>query len=274
MIAISVIIPSFKPGQYVLECLDSLMSQTLDTSLFEIIIVLNGPKEPYYSMLFSYSLQYKNVKLLYEETSGVSNARNVGLEVAIGEYIAFVDDDDIVSSSYLELLWRCASKDTISMSNIYSFVKSIDEKKDDFFVCKQLRKMGRNKQVDRSFFFYRSFLAFPVAKLIHRDIIGTHRFDKRFANGEDALFITSITDNLSHIVFTPDNAIYYVRERVGSATRRKLDGRKFAKETFNLILAYMKIYLTHPFSYNLSLFLSRIPAVIKGNLKIYFATRR
>ncbi len=264
MIAISVIIPSFKPGQYVLECLDSLMNQTLDTSLFEVIIVLNGPKEPYYSMFSSYSLQYKNVKLLYEETSGVSNARNVGLEVAIGEYIAFVDDDDIVSSSYLELLWRCASKDTISMSNIYSFVNSIDEKKDNFFVCGKLRKIERDKQINRSLFFYRSFLAFPVAKLIHRNIIGTRRFDKRFANGEDALFMTQISDKISGFAFTEPSACYFVRERMGSATHHKFDKRKLFIDTCLLLKEYILTYLSSPFSYNFLLFLSRIPGVLKG----------
>lgn len=275
MYIISVIIPSYKPGKYVLECLDSLMSQTLDATLFEVIIVLNGPKEPYWSMLVTYSLQNKNIKILYEENPGVSNARNAGMEVALGEYFAFVDDDDIVSSSYLELLLKSASKNTISMSNIYSFINSINEKRNNFFVCSQLRKMIRDNRNygKNTFFFYRSFLAFPVAKLIHREIIGQHRFDKRFANGEDALFITSITDNLSFITFTPADAIYYVRERVGSATRRKLDGRKFAKDTMKLIMAYISTYLTSPFSYSLLLFLSRIPGVIKGNLKIFFATR-
>ena len=57
--------------------------------------------------------------------------------------------------------------------------------------------------------------------MIHREIISNHRFDCRFKNGEDALFITSITDNFSSIKFSSDDAIYYVRERVGSASRKK-----------------------------------------------------
>ncbi len=265
MIEISVILPSYKPGGYILDCLDSLMRQTLDTSLFEVIIVLNGPKEPYWSILSSYCSKYKNIKMYYEEIAGVSNARNTGLEVSMGEYIAFIDDDDIVSPSYLSSLWKSAAKDTISISNVYSFVNSIDEKRDNFFVCGQLRSMKQNDNGKRkSFFYYRSFFAFPVAKLIHRDIIGNHRFDTRFANGEDALFITSITDNLSKVTFSLDDAIYYVRERVGSASRKKISKSKILFDSYLLIKEYIWIYLKHPFKYSFWLFASRIPGVLKG----------
>ena len=266
MISISVIVPSYKPGNYIFECLDSLMNQTVNTLSFEIIIVLNGPKEPYWSKLFLYSSKYENMRIFYEEIPGVSNARNVGLKVAIGEYIAFVDDDDVVSPSYLELLWKVASKDTISMSNIYSFVNSIDEKRNNFFVCSQLKNMLGKKINNRKLSYYslRSFLAFPVAKLIHRDIIGNHRFDRRFTNGEDALFITSITDNLAHIQFTSDQAIYYVRERIGSASRKKLKKSKLVMDSLLLIKEYIRIYLSHPLKYDFCLLISRIPGVLKN----------
>lgn len=266
MINISVILPSYKPGGYILDCLDSLMRQTMDASLFEVIIVLNGPKEPYWSMLSSYCSKYKNIKMYYEEIAGVSNARNTGLEVAKGEYIAFIDDDDIVSPSYLSSLLRSATKDTISISNVYSFVNSIDEKRDNFFVCSQLRNIEkkRDKERRKSFFYYRSFFAYPCGKLIHRDIICNHRFDTRFANGEDALFITSITDNLSKVTFSLDDAIYYVRERVGSASRKKISKSKILFDSYLLIKEYICIYLKHPFKYSFWLFASRIPGVLKG----------
>lgn len=266
MVGISVIIPSYMPGRYVFDCLDSLMHQTLDISFYEVIIVLNGPKQPYWSMFSSYSSECNNLKMIYSGKPGVSNARNVGIEIAIGEYIAFVDDDDVVSPSYLELLWKAASKDTISMSNIYSFVNSIDEKRNNFFVCTQLKRVLGKKFNNRRLSYYslRSFLAFPVAKLIHRDIIGNHRFDRRFTNGEDALFITSITDNLSHIQFTSDQAIYYVRERIGSASRKKLKKSKLVMDSLLLIKEYIRIYLSHPWKYDFCLFISRIPGVLKN----------
>lgn len=259
---VSVIIPSYKPEGYLSECINSVIHQTLDSDVFEVLIILNGPKEPFYSWIEQLILPYENFRLLYETKSGVSNARNIGIQSAVGEYICFIDDDDLVSPSYLEKMLKKASVDTISMSNVYSFQKSINEQRENFFICKYLKK--KEKYEVASFFVSRSFLAFPVAKMIHRDIIGKHRFNSHFKNGEDALFITSITDNFSHIKFTSDDAVYYVRERIGSASRSKISMFYIVYTTLLLIMAYFATYLKNPLKYSLKLFVARIPGVIKN----------
>lgn len=259
---VSVIIPSYKPGNYLLECLDSLARQTLDLASFEILVVLNGPKQPYFDKISLYIGRYKNIQFFYTEIAGVSNARNIGIQNSCGEYICFVDDDDVVSNTYLEELLKCANVDTISMSNIYTFKNDIHELRENFFVCNKLKNKRAYENVP--FFLCRSFLAFPVAKMIHRQIIGEHRFNPQFKNGEDALFITSLTDNFSHIKFASDSAIYYVRERTGSASRKRLDKKELIKDSFNLIKAYISVYLSNPSKYSLLLFLSRIPGVLKN----------
>ena len=105
---ISVIIPTYKPQNYLWECLESLKMQTFPKGDFEIILVLNGCNEPYYSHIEDYlSLNMSDnvVNFIHVEQGGVSNARNVALNCARGEYIAFVDDDDFISPSYLEELY-------------------------------------------------------------------------------------------------------------------------------------------------------------------------
>lgn len=262
MPTISVIIPSHKPQNYLYECILSIVNQSLSPNLFEVILILNGPKTPYYDNIQNFIRNFRNIRLVYTPQNGVSNARNIGIEESHGEYICFVDDDDVVSYTYLESLLRLASPSTISMSNVYSFKENIIERGQNFFICKKLK--NKSKYETASFYECRSFLAFPVAKMIHRQIIGSHRFNSRFKNGEDALFITSLTDNFSHIKFTADDAVYYVRERVGSASRKKLKKKDLIKDSFSLIKAYIEVYLSHPFRYNLLLFLSRIPGVIKN----------
>lgn len=260
MCKITVIIPTYKPGEYIFDCLKSIYTQSLSHHNYEIIIVLNGPKEPFYSALVKYKSE--NTYIYYTEQSGVSNARNIGIEKAKGEYICFIDDDDVISYSYLEGLLLTANKTTLAISNIYSFINNIDEKRDNFFVCKKIR----NKESINTYSHYqcRSFLAFPVAKLIHREIIGNHRYDCRFKNGEDSLFMTSISDKITSIKFTSDDAIYYVRERIGSASRQKIPFKRLIIDSFKLITTYIKLYFKAPKSYNFLLFLSRIPGVIKN----------
>lgn len=275
MLDISVIIPSFKPQSYLYECLESLKSQTFDHNHFEIIIILNGCKEPYYSDIQNYikhSLPDMNINFIQTDIPGVSNARNIGLDNAKGEYICFVDDDDIVSPNYLSDLLENADEDSIVISNIYSFIHNINEKRKNFFVCNKLS--NKERYAHASLFSNRSFLAFPVAKIIHKSIIENRRFNCKFKNGEDALFMTSISDKIKDFRFTNNTAIYYVRERVGSASRRKFNFLLLTKDTLLLLLAYFSIYFSKPLSYNLPLFLSRIPGVIKGAIQLYKSGRK
>lgn len=270
MFNISVIIPSYKPETYLYDCLKSLKEQTYNKNLFEIIIILNGCNEPYKSNIQDYiknHLSEINIQLIQTNTSGVSNARNIGLDNAQGEYICFIDDDDIISPNYLKRLIEKANQYTIVISDVYSFKYDIDEKRKNFFICKKLEH--KEKYINASLFKNRSFLAFPVAKIIHKDIISNIRFDNRFKNGEDALFMTSISNKIKNICFTEKDAIYYVRERIGSASRRKFHPFTLTIETVKLLTAYMKVYLRKPFSYNLLLFASRIPGVIKGAIALY-----
>lgn len=77
---ISIIIPTYKPDYYIWECLDSIKEQTLDKELFEVLIILNGEKEPYYNNILNYIRKNDllNFKIVYTEKPGVSNARNIG----------------------------------------------------------------------------------------------------------------------------------------------------------------------------------------------------
>lgn len=262
---VSVIVPSYKPGKYVFDCLESLMSQTLDDDLYEVIVVLNGIKDPYYKNLTDYSLRYNNLHVFYEEVVGVSNARNTGMKYAIGEYYAFVDDDDIISSNYLEELLKVATPTIMGVSNIHSFRESVENYGDDFFACRIVQK----RRNPNSLFFNRAILSIPVAKLIHREMIDSRFFDPRFRNGEDALFITQISDKVSGFAFTDPSASYFVRMRNGSATRHKFTIKELSVNAFMLLKAYIKIYLSSPLSYNLLLFLSRVPGLIKGNFALW-----
>ncbi len=261
MTLISVIIPTYKPGAYIYECLDSIINQTLDCKLYEILIILNGFSEPYYKCIASYT-DYNNVKILYESMASVSNARNKGLEVAKGEYICFIDDDDVVSSNYLEELLKISNHNIIGVSNIHSFKSTIDDWNDNFFACKTIH---RHKYCN-SLFRNRSILSFPVAKLIHRSIIANKIFDLRFKNGEDALFMTQISDRIQGFAFTDESACYYVRERCGSASRKYIDWHKILKDSILLIRTYISTYFSSPFKYSFLLFAARIPGVIKGGI--------
>lgn len=274
MFEISVIIPTYNPGDYINECLNSLYNQTFPLNSVEVLVILNGNIQKYQETVNNILIRAPKelkVQLFISPKAGVSNARNIGIENATGKYICFIDDDDIVSPSYLASLYSKANSNTIVISNVYSFKQNIAEKAENFFVCSQLRQ--KDKYYKQSFFKNRSFLAFPVAKIIHRNIIGNRRFDNRFKNGEDALFITSLTDKIKNIEFTDNDAIYYVRERIGSASRKKIPISELTKTSLLLIITYISLYIKHFPKYNFLLFISRIPGVIKNAIHLYYSNK-
>lgn len=256
---ISVIIPTYKPGDYIVDCLKSLANQTLFSGCFEIIIVLNGCKEPYEKFInesVQNILQGFSVTLLQTDTAGVSYARNNGLDVAKGEYICFIDDDDIVSNNYLEALLNKSNKETLVISDVKNFVTSISQSFNDYISDAFLKFKSKDKD---SIFLKRSFLSTVWCKIIPKNLIGEKRFDVRFKIGEDALFMFAISQGIKRIVLS-DDAIYYRRCRNGSVSRTKQSIRFRLSNSIMQILEYTRIYIQNPFKYNFLLFLSRIVA--------------
>ena len=117
---ITVIIPTYKPGAYLWKCLDSLESQTIEKSLYEVIVILNGCREPYATNIAQGIGKYSmNVRIEQTDTPGVSNARNIGIDMAKGDYICFIDDDDWVSDTYLQSLYNSAIESgCMAVSNV------------------------------------------------------------------------------------------------------------------------------------------------------------
>ena len=120
---LSVIIPTYKPTEYLKECLSALVKQTLPPDKYEIIIVLNGCNEPYYATIneFIGNEKIANTRIIQTNTPGVSNARNIGIDHSAGDYLAFIDDDDYISESYLEELYYIADIDTVGIAYPYAF---------------------------------------------------------------------------------------------------------------------------------------------------------
>lgn len=101
MIDISVIVPVYKvEARYLRECLDSILAQTLTN--FELILVDDGAPSENADILDEYAKKDSRVSVLHRENQGVSVARNAGLAVARGRYIAFVDSDDTITEDNLQ----------------------------------------------------------------------------------------------------------------------------------------------------------------------------
>ena len=246
---VSIIVPTYKPQAYLYDCLFSLSKQTCDHFSFEVIIVLNGPKRPYYELISKYLDELNNInsKLEYCSEPGVSNARNMGLDIAKGKYIGFLDDDDIISPNYLDSLLKIIEPNCIACSNVKTFETTIDNLGSDYLSisynkCKSL--------VKKTLLNSRSFLSVSWAKLIPVNVINGRTFDTKFKIGEDSLFMFSISNRIKTIKLSSPNTIYYRRIRANSAFRKNNSFFFELKNTIGLMISFFKIFIKSPMKYN------------------------
>ena len=260
---ISVVIPSYKPKEYLQVCLQSLERQTIEKTLFEVILVLNGCKEPYYSEIECYVQKSElNVVLVQTDTPGVSNARNIALDRTRGEYITFLDDDDWISPSYLSELYELAETGYVPLSNIKAF-KDKTNVELPYYITDIFNRYCNN-HIRHNILQIRSFMSVPCCKLIRKEVIGKRRFNTRFKNGEDSLFMFLISNKMVEFKFTSSNAIYYRRVRENSAVTQKKTLKEKIMNSFHLCIAYSKIYWSDIRSYNFMFYIMRILASVKN----------
>lgn len=96
MIRLSFIIPLYNCGQWIKRCLDSVCSVEMDADSYEVIVVDDGSRDDGPEQVIEYKESHRNVRLIHQQNSGASAARNRGLDVAQGEWIWFVDADDSI----------------------------------------------------------------------------------------------------------------------------------------------------------------------------------
>ena len=101
---ISIIIPVYNVEKYIERCLESILNQAFNE--YEVIIVNDGSTDNSGKICDKYSEINKNINVIHKKNGGVSSARNLGIDVAKGEYIAFIDPDDFIDSNMFKILYE------------------------------------------------------------------------------------------------------------------------------------------------------------------------
>lgn len=103
---ISIIVPIYNVEKYLKRCIDSILSQTFPD--FELILVDDGSPDKCPIICDEYARKDSRIRVIHKENGGVSEARNAGLEVAVGNYFGFVDSDDFIHPQMYELLYTAS----------------------------------------------------------------------------------------------------------------------------------------------------------------------
>ena len=120
---ISVVIPVYNVAKYLSACLDSVINQTYQN--LEIIIVDDGSTDISPSICDEYAKKDERITVIHKKNGGLSDARNAGIDIAKGEYITFIDSDDLVAIDMVDYLYKCLIENNTDMSTCLS--ADIDE---------------------------------------------------------------------------------------------------------------------------------------------------
>lgn len=186
-IIVSVIVPVYNAAVFLARGIDSILAQNFKS--FELILVDDGSSDDSGAICDEYAARDNRVKVIHQQNAGVSAARNAGLMAAQGEWVTFVDSDDLVLDCFLESLVKAVSRDEqVDLAYCgYGIVESAISLK----IYKSATYIGKNQIHDvlsQTNLLYRCS---PWAKLFRRSIIVDHSlcFDTNLSISEDRLFI-------------------------------------------------------------------------------------
>lgn len=177
---VSFIVPIYKAERYIHKCIDSLLAQTYTD--IEVILVDDGSPDNCGVICDDYAARDKRVKVIHQQNGGVSAARNRGLSYAAGEYVAFVDADDLVTKDYIEELFD---------NNADLVIGGYKDTGNHTFALSEEQYVGKEALVEfYSTHFHRLYSTVPWGKLYKKSIIQENRlsFDMRIRLGEDLVF--------------------------------------------------------------------------------------
>lgn len=110
---VSIVIPVYNVEKYLERCLESLISQTLQD--IEIIVVNDGSTDKSLTIINNFIERDSRIKVIDKENTGVSHSRNIAINAAQGEYLAFVDSDDWIDNDMLEHMYKQAKEEDLDI---------------------------------------------------------------------------------------------------------------------------------------------------------------
>ncbi len=229
---ISVIIPVYNTEKFLKRCLESVCNQTLKN--IEIICINDCSTDGSAKILKEYEEKYKNLSVInLEKNNGASNSRNIGISLANGEFLAFVDSDDEIDLNFYEKLYEKAQKNKSDIVKGQATEISYDGKRTII------------KQIPESSKWY--FLSYWLLAIYRRSFILKNNisFSQEHVIGEDLLFLFQALMATNNLCLVND-AFYYYHRREDSADSKTLlpDKIKSALHVNDLITDSINLNIT------------------------------
>lgn len=218
-IKVSIIIPIYNKEDVLRECIERIINQTYKN--IEIILIDDGSTDNTKELIKKLQVEDDRIVFVPKKNGGVSSARNCGLKIMTGDYVMFVDADDIVSINYVEKLL-------------------VEVKKSDYKIAICDYSIDNFEMLDKkSNYEMKEYTmeTFPITDgtinrscvwgaIYHKEVVKELRFEEDLCVGEDSLFFFECLAREKRLLFVPE-ILYLYQTNNNSATRKKYDEKSF-----------------------------------------------
>lgn len=224
---VSVIVPVHNSEQYLGYCVNSILSQTYTN--IEVILINDGSTDSSLRICNNYAAIDRRIKVIDVENGGVSKARNLGLKYATGEFVQFVDSDDVISLNMTERLVKAI--EAYKTDIVFCGMKLVSLK--DFIPIQMVyctsEGIGKECVLDQKTFLQKmvfllwktAMLEGPCNRIYRMSIIKAHniRFPENISLGEDLLMNLRYYDFCNGVALLSDKLYYYIQSNDSSLTK-------------------------------------------------------
>lgn len=221
---ISVIIPVYNVNKSEFsDCIDSILNQTYKK--LEIIIVDDGSNIDVARNCDDFVKKDKRIKVFHKKNGGVSSARNYGISKSSGQYLSFIDSDDVLDKNMYNILLKNILKFDSDISCSGYYYVDLDGREYKKYGTNTKKKFNSNDALS-SFLNENSFGVSVWNKLFKKDTIKNLRFDETLKINEDRLFLYNAIINSKSIIYD-DRCLYKYIKRKNSTTTSKFNVSRF-----------------------------------------------
>lgn len=253
-VKLSIIVPVYNGEEYIGECIDSLLNQDLRVEDFEIIIVNDGSTDGTLKIIEEYKGSNSNVRLYSQKNKGLSVTRNMGLEMAKGEYIFFVDADDIVVNGSLKEILDYTVKSNLDFFGFgFRYITTRETGVDFDNNLKIIYEGSGNVLIEQLDYFNACWWY-----IYKKSKVNNLRFIPDIFS-EDVPFTHRLILSMEKCVVIKNDVYLYYRNNPSSITIVKSysHNKKMFEDRFFVVQNFNKLFSEHPLS-NSSLFKLRV----------------
>ena len=238
---ISIVIPIYNSERYLKRCIDSIVNQTYKN--LEIILINDGSTDDSIKIIKNYQKKDNRIRIIDKSNTGVSDSRNMGIEMATGDFISFVDSDDTLDIHFFEHAIRFFDEEKVDIvcTNFNYDISGKIKQNKSFHSKKVLNYLALNPES-------RYYVTTVWAKIFKSEIVKNIKFDRNIYYSEDTLFYTESALQANYIYFLNEYLYNYYINNQGAMKNKDL--KKYSTD----LLARKKIldiYEQHKLSKNL-----------------------